>query len=170
MLNPSKILLNPVNSILFAGLLMITTFTTCGILDADKSPSLNIETDKDIYDLNEHEYVAVKIENNSDQTIYYSTCLARELEIIKDGELFDTIPYGVCYCICSATLEPGEKVFPDVSKVNISILKDKSDTLPSSNTISYRVKYSFYEDKAWGENPLPNHELRSNKFKLILPH
>lgn len=61
---PSKILLNPAICILFAGLLMATAFTACGILDSDKNSSLRIETDKELYDLNEDEYISVNIENS----------------------------------------------------------------------------------------------------------
>ena len=170
MLQATKILSSPAKSLLILALiLMISSMGACGILSSDESPSLNIKTDKDLYSLDEDEYIGVEIENTSDQTIYYSTCLARELEIIDAGELIDTISFGVCYCLCPAKLEPGEKVSSDVSKVLIAILKDKSDQLMSSESISYRLKYSFYEDKAWGDKLLPVNELRSNEFDLILP-
>lgn len=147
---------------------VIVSLGACGILSPEESPSLDIETDKKIYDLNQDEYIAVQIENSSGQTIYYSSCLARELEIIDDGELADTIPFGVCYCLCPATLEPGDQVAPGVSNVLLAVLKDKADRLLPEETASYRIKYSFYEDESWGEK-LSDNELRSNEFDLILP-
>ena len=170
MLQATKILFSPAKILLIlAIILMISSMAACRILSSDKSPSLNIKTNKGLYNLDEDEYISVEIENTSDQTIYYSTCLVRELEIVDAGELIDTIPFGVCYCLCPARLEPGEKISPDVSKVLIAILKDKSDQLISGESISYRLMYSYYEDKAWGDKLLPVNELRSNEFDLILP-
>ncbi len=154
---------------LIAGFLLILIAPACGILSSEGSASLKIVTEQDSYDLNKDEFIRVEIVNTSDQTIYYSTCLAKELEIFDAGEFVDTIPFGVCYCLCAATLEPGEQVDPDVSRVFIGTLKDRSDQLLLKESVTYRLKYAFYEDKAWGDKLLPGNELRSNEFKLILP-
>jgi hypothetical protein len=149
--------------------LILIFLAGCGILGSNGSPSLKIETDLEVYDLNDTEFINVDIVNTSEQTIYYSTCLARELEILNNGELVDTVPFGVCYCICSATLEPGEQVAPYISKTSTYMIKERSDQLQSKGSVTYRLKYSFYEDKAWGEKLLPQNELQSNEFTLIFP-
>lgn len=149
-------------------LLVISSVSGCGILSSDERPSLNIETEQDTYDLSKDEYISVEIINTSDQTIYYSTCLAIELEIIDSGILVDTISFGVCNCICAATLEPGERVDPVVSAAFIRPLKDRSDLLLFRESVTYRLKYAFYEDKASGDKLLPVNERRSNEFNLIL--
>lgn len=149
-------------------LMMVISIASCGILNSEEKPSLNIETEKDIYLLNEDEFIAVTIENTSGKTVYYSTCLARELEVLENGSHVDTIQFGVCYCLCPAELQPGDKVAADVSKMPIQYIKE-SEQLRGEESITYRLKYSLHKDKAWGDKPLPDFELRSNEFSLISP-
>tara|TARA_R100001143_G_scaffold63409_1_gene70269 strand:- start:228 stop:734 length:507 start_codon:yes stop_codon:yes gene_type:complete len=152
----------------FILILIIISISGCGILSSDGNPSLKITTEHDTYDLSEDEYISVEIVNTSDQSIYYSTCLAKELEIIDSGELVESIPFGVCYCYCSSRLEPGEKVEPNVSKAFIANLKENPDQLMLNENVSYRLKYEFYDDETFGDELLPDNQLRSNEFNLIL--
>ncbi len=153
----------------FLFVFIIISIGGCGILNSNENPSLEISTEQNTYDLNNDEYISVDILNTSDQTIYYSTCLAKELEIIESGKLVGSIPFGVCYCYCSATLKPGEQVEPNVSKAFIPILKERSEQLMLNETVTYRLKYEFYEDETYGDKLLPENELRSNEFTIVLP-
>lgn len=137
-------------------------------MSSNGTPSLKIATEHVTYDLNDDEYISVEIVNTSDQNIYYSTCLAMDLEIIDSGELVGSIPFGVCYCYCSARLEPGEKVEPNVSRAFIANLKENPEQLILNENVTYRLKYEFYEDQTFGDNLLPDNELRSNEFNLVL--
>lgn len=168
MLQSENEVLGPIHSFMFI-FLIISSISGCGILSSDGNPSLKIETEQNTYDLPEDEYINVEILNTSNQTIYYSTCLVIELEILDAGELVDTIPFGVCECICPAILKPGEQVDPDVSRVFIGTLNDKSDQILAKESVTYRLKDAFYKDKAWGDKLLPDNELRSNEFNLSLP-
>ncbi len=167
MLNNVTEILRPIR-IMISGLFMIAALSACGILSSDERPSLNIETDREVYDINKDEQIVVTIENTSEVTIHYSTCLAKELEILDVGQLIDTLSFGVCYCLCPATLEPGEKVSHNISDISMGILQNKSDHLRLNDSLSYRLKYWFFEDEAWGDKQLPNMENRSNEFDLIV--
>ncbi len=154
----------------FIFVFIIISIGGCRILNSNENPSLKISTEQNNYDLNLDEYISVEIVNTSDQPIYYSTCLAKELEIIESCELVGSIPFAVCYCYyCSSRLEPGEKVEPNVTKAFIPSLKERSDQLMLNENVSYRLKYEFYEDEAYGDKLLPENELKSNEFNLILP-
>jgi len=154
-------LLVVVIAVLFAG--------GCGLFGSGEAPSLRIETDRNLYHLARDSTIEVDIQNTSGKTIYYSTCLAMSLEVWEDGRVVDTIGLPVCYCSCPAKLEPGAKVASSVSRAFIEAIAQESDRLRDSHAASYRLRYAFWRDEAWGDELLPRQELRSNRFALQLP-
>jgi len=154
--------------ILIAGAFLTIVVSACGILNSEESISIEIMTDKDIYVITEDDSVFVSIKNTSSKTVYYSTCFEKRIEILENDVQIDTIHFPVCECICAAELEPGKEIPLNRSSHNISNIHQHSQFQTGEN-ISYRIKYALFEDKAWGEKPLPTNLRRSNQFKLLLP-
>ncbi|MEX2411648.1 MAG: hypothetical protein WD607_09840 [Candidatus Paceibacterota bacterium] len=155
-------------SVLIAGIFLTLIVTACGILNSEESFSLEIKTDKNIYVITEDDSVFVTIKNTSNKTVFYSTCFEKRIEILESDVLIDTIHFPVCECICAAELKPGEEMPLNRSSHNLSNI-DQHNQFREGENISYRMKYALFEDKAWGEKPLPKNERRSNQFKLLLP-
>lgn len=158
--------------VILAGLLAMALIAGgCDLLGSEaSSPSLSIETEREAYDLARDTTINVEIQNTSDQTLYYSTCLATSLEVLEEGRVVDTIGLGACHCLCPAELQPGEKVAPGVSRVFTQAFLRASERLREGSSISYRLAYgAFYRDEARDGEPLPRRERQSNEFVLRLP-
>jgi len=154
--------------VFITGVLFIIVIPACGILNSEENLSLEITTDKSTYVLSEDDLVAVTIKNTSNKTVFYSTCFERRVEILENDIQIDTIHFPVCECICTAELKPGEEMPIDHSSVQISTIQNHNQFQEGEN-IHYRIKYALFEDKAWGDKPLPKEERRSNQFKLVPP-
>ncbi|MEX0686143.1 MAG: hypothetical protein WD267_05600 [Balneolales bacterium] len=155
------------NFMLVASILsVLASIGSCDLLGSKMQPSVNIETNKYLYDLSRDEFIQPTILNTSDQTIHYSTCLHRELEILENGRLVDTIPYITCRCICPAELAPGEKINTKYTQTSIQYL-DENDKFREGDTVTYRLKFLLHADRALGDQALPDDELRSNEFKIV---
>lgn len=158
--------------IILIGLLMLAPLAGgCDLFGSEASPpSLSIETEREAYDLARDTTIKVEIQNASDQTLYYSTCLATSLEVLEEGRVVETIGLGACHCLCPAELEPGEKVAPGVSRVFTEAFLRASERLREGPSVSYRLAYgAFYRDEARDDEPLPRRERQSNEFTLRLP-
>lgn len=141
----------------------------CSLLDSEEPPfSLRVETNRDTYHLARDSTIEVSIQNTSQETVYYNTCLSKVLEVMEDGRVVDTIGLPVCFANRPAQLGPGEEVVSTVSQVYIASIAGVSDQLRAGSATSYRIAYTFYQDEGWDEL-LPQEELRSNRFALQLP-
>lgn len=158
--------------VILAGLLALALIAGgCDLFGSEaSSPSLSIETEREAYDLARDTTIKVEIQNTSDQTLYYSTCLATVLEVLEEGRVVDTIGLGACHCLCPAEVQPGEKVAPGVSRVFTQAFLRASERLREGPSVSYRLAYgAFYRDEAQDVEPLPRRERQSNEFTLRLP-
>lgn len=125
---------------------------------------IEIKTDKNQYNLKENDSVKVIITNTSSETIYYSTCFEKTIEIIKKDKILKTIGTPVCYCLCPAELKSGESIPVQISSLTIDNFKSQIKNMLLDESVSYRIRYSLYYDEAFGDEPVPEKFSRSNTF------
>lgn len=153
--------------------LIIFLLISCGYLGCNNPLSLNsqnpieIKTEKNRYHVSEDDSVKVTITNTSSETIYYSTCFAKTIEVIKEGKVIQTSGTPVCYCLCPAELKPGQTVPHHLSSFSTEALQTHLPEHDSgADPFAYRIKYSFYFDEAFGDEPVPEKFSRSNTFRI----
>lgn len=141
----------------------------CDLYNVDTTTTsnryLSIETDKEVYQLDETDFIEATITNTSIRTIHYNGCLPITMEVLGDsGEIIDTIGFPVCECLCLATLEPGEKLNPDITNVpiNFPLIREKLDEHLNR---TFRIRFEFSLDSNW-EQMLPHSLSRTPPFVI----
>ena len=139
----------------------------CGIHNVDSTSNrfLSIETDREVYQIDETDYIKVTVTNTSIRTIHYNRCLSTVIEVLgDDGEIIETIGLPVCYCLCLSTLEPGAKIDPDITRVpvNFPYMREKLDGHLGR---TFRIRYEFSLDSNW-KQMLPNTLSRTPPFVI----
>ena len=139
----------------------------CDIHNVDSTYNrfLSIETDQEVYLIDETEYINVTVTNTSIRTIHYNRCLSTVIEILgNDGEIIHTIGLPVCKCLCLSTLETGAKIDPDITRVpiNFPYMREKLDGHLGS---TFRIRFEFSLDSNWNQI-LPNSLSRTPPFVI----
>lgn len=147
-------------------LILFTCCISCNILNSNNHPHIDIQTDKNHYNLNTDDLIKVTITNKSDRVIHYSTCLSKSLEVVKKNQPEKTLGLPVCYCLCPAELKPGESMPVHISSISAEAFQ--VDDQESKEPLTYRIKYSLYYDDAFGDDPVPTEYSRSNKFTITV--
>lgn len=145
--------------------LPLICFTGCDLLRSNNTPYIQIQTEKNHYNVKEDESVEVTIVNKSLRVLHYSTCMSKILEIVdKDNSVIETHGFPVCHCICAAELKPGETIPSQISSVALRHYFASSSL--ATGPVSYRIRYDLYLDNAFGDHPVPAKNSRSNTFTL----
>lgn len=153
--------------LIFIPLLILICLLGCNNpLSLESQHPIQIKTNKDDYNLKKDDSVKVTITNKSSETIYYSTCFAKTIEVVKSNKVVKKLGTPVCYCLCPAELKPGESVPAHLSSVSAEIFKSRLENSVNDKSAGYRIQYSFYYDEAFGDEPIPPEYSRSNTFKI----
>lgn len=139
---------------------------SCDLLSSDNSIPIHIETNKKHYNLKTDDSVEVTITNKSKQTIHYSTCLSKTIEVVKKNKIVQTSGLPVCYCLCPAELKPGESMPVHNSSISVKSFQFHNNYRESTEPVEYRIKYSLFFDEAFGDAPVPPEYSRSNTFTI----
>lgn len=123
-----------------------------------------IKTDKTQYHFSEDDSVKVSITNQSSETIFYSTCFGKTIEVLHKDKVIETLGTPVCYCLCPAELKPGESIPVRLSSLSTEYFNHQKQNLLSDESLTFRIRYSFYYDEAFGDEPFPENYSRTNKF------
>lgn len=157
-----------IRNILSLLILLLMCFFGCHDPLAPQSQiPISIKTDKTQYNINEDDSVKVTITNKSPETIFYSTCFAKTIEVLKNDNVIENLGTPVCYCLCPAELKPGESIPVWISSLSTDIFKSRAENLLSGESVSYQIRYSLFYDEAFGEEPVLDKHSRSNRFRLI---
>ncbi|MCC5913005.1 MAG: hypothetical protein JJU46_01410 [Balneolaceae bacterium] len=125
-------------------------------------PYLSVETDRDHYVIGEDEVIGVTIINISEMSLRYNTCLMKMLEVIRDGEIIETIGHPTCYCNCITTLNPGETINPEFSDFNLqSVLSLWDEPFDYGEDVEYQIMVGVS-----GSPLLDEDDIRSNRFRI----
>lgn len=151
---------------LFIPLLISICLSGCNNpLSLNSQNPIEINTDKNQYHVSEDDSVRVRITNTSSETIFYSTCFEKTIEVIKEDKIIKTSGTPVCYCLCPAELKPGQTVPHHLSNFSTETLQTHLPENDSGvDSFSYRIRYSFYFDEAFSDEPVPEKFSRSNRF------
>lgn len=147
----------------FILLLLVCVFTGCDLLSSDNQTPIHIKTDKNQYSLAKDDSIQVTIINTSFKTIHYTTCYPKSVEMLRENVIVKKFGFPICYCICPAELKPGEKMPTNISGV---ALKQRFLNSDSDEDVSYRIRYFFYFDEAFGDDPVSPEYSRSNTFSI----
>lgn len=159
--------MNRIRSILTLLLLLLMFLLGCNDpLTPQSQFPISIKTDKNQYHLNQDDFVRVTITNKSSETIFYSTCFEKTIEVMKGNKLLKNAGAPVCYCLCPAELKPGESIPENISSLSTETLKARVGDVLSDESVTYRIRYSLYYDGAFGDEPIPEKFSRSNTFTL----
>lgn len=154
-------------SILLLFIIGTLSFTACDYFGSGSGfgPLLTVETDRDHYVIGEDEVIGVTITNISEIPLRYNTCLMRIMEVIRDGEVIDTIGHPTCYCNCITTLNPGETIKSEFSDFNLqSVLSLSDQPFEYVDEVEYQIMVGVS-----GSVLLSEDDTRSNRFRISRP-
>ena len=140
---------------------LVILISGCELLISD-DPSLSLKTDRAEYELTTADTIRVEVKNISSSSVYFSTCMPALLEERRGREIIATLPFPVCYCLCTTELEFGETWSYSVPIAWIEMNRDRF-SFKEDNV--YRFQLAFYEDRSM-KTPLSKQSLYTSDFIL----